>query len=396
MKAVGIIAEYNPLHTGHLFHMQEARRLSGADGVIVVMSGSFVQRGEPALVDKYRRARMALAAGADLVLELPPAAALGSAQRFAEGAVNSLLATGTVSHLAFGAETADISLLTQAAELTQTDAWQDALRECLRKGTAYPAAAAEASAVLCGGQRGAAAPNNTLAIEYLKALRKAGSSMVPVAVARRGEGYGSLHIGGDYISAAAVREQLLSGSDAWKPYVPQEMHALLDYAMTADDFSFPLAAKLLRMGRDEMTEYEDVSDDLAGRIAAAAPYACSFTELAAGIQTRSFSLARIRRALLHILLDMKKQPEGPSVTCLKVLGLREGSPLLKEVKKKASVPLITKTADAAPGLADSFRLTADLYNLAVLHRWNIKLPDDYRKGPERYSAPCGMTDPVIK
>ncbi|MBR4164635.1 MAG: nucleotidyltransferase family protein, partial [Lachnospiraceae bacterium] len=208
MRIVGVICEYNPLHTGHRYHLEQAR--TGADAVIAVMSGDFVQRGEPAVCDKYARAEMALRAGADAVIELPPVYSTGSAEVFARGGIQLLNACGCIDELCFGAECGQLESLRRAAALSADEAFGSRLREALRRGQSFAAACAEAAesldpeaAALLSG------PNNILAVEYLKALEATGSRIEARAVRRRGASYGEKDLPDKgFASAAAVRKAL--------------------------------------------------------------------------------------------------------------------------------------------------------------------------------------------
>ncbi|MFQ9151713.1 MAG: nucleotidyltransferase family protein [Blautia sp.] len=174
MKVTGIIAEYNPFHQGHAYHLSRARELTGADRILVVMGGNFMQRGEPAIIDKYTRTEMALRNGADLVLELPAASATGSAEYFAEGAVELLDASGVVNELCFGSELGELEPLEKAAELLleEPEDYQELLRTELKKGKTFPEARETALSAFLPEQSLLASPNNILAIEYIKALKR--------------------------------------------------------------------------------------------------------------------------------------------------------------------------------------------------------------------------------
>ena len=193
MKVTGIIAEYNPFHQGHAYHLARARELTGADRLLVVMGGNFMQRGEPAIVDKYARAEMALKNGADLVLELPAAAATGSAEYFAEGAVELLDASGVVDALCFGSELGKLAPLEKAAALLleEPEEYRQLLREELKRGKNFPEAREIALSAFFPERELLSAPNNILAIEYLKALKRRKSSIEAVTIPRLGNYHGN-------------------------------------------------------------------------------------------------------------------------------------------------------------------------------------------------------------
>ena len=228
MKTVGIIAEYNPFHKGHAYHLQKAKELADADYAVVVLSGDFVQRGGPAIVDKYLRAEMALRSGADLVLELPVSYAAGSAEAFAQGAVSVLEAVGCVDALCFGSEAGGLSALLSYARLFEEEppAYRELLKEALRQGFSFPAARSRAAEEYrnlterilpcCADdadcRRSASLleePNNILGVEYCRALIRRNSSIRPLTLPRRSSGYHDLSLDTEMASASAIRERKL-------------------------------------------------------------------------------------------------------------------------------------------------------------------------------------------
>lgn len=228
MTVCGIVAEYNPFHAGHAHHIAETRRILGADSAVVcAMSGNFVQRGDLAVMEKYARAEAAVRCGADLVLETPLAACLSSAEGFARGAVSLLDALGCVTHLSFGAEQADLALLQQAADLSRGQG--EALRQGLAAGLPYAAAMQQAVSA-ADAEAGAllASPNNTLGVEYLRALAASGSRMQPLAVERKG-GVHDSDTPADGLPSASYLRGLLAGGDAaaCRPLMPEASFAVL-------------------------------------------------------------------------------------------------------------------------------------------------------------------------
>ena len=382
MKIAGIIAEYNPFHSGHAYHIAETKRRSGAEGVICVMSGPFVQRGEPALLDKYVRAEQAVRGGADLVLELPPEYATASAEGFARGGIALLSACGCVNCLSFGAETDDLAGLSEAARLLAEDeALTLAAKGYMKEGASY----AKAFGRVMEERDPALAelirqPNNMLAVEYLKALRAQQSGKIsPLVVKRCGAAYHDTETpagGEDHPSAAAIRKAVLSAD---RSSLPETMKA----ALSPEAMMPLLMAKLrtLRYTGADLTAYEDVSPDLAARILAAVPYTESWEAFCGRIVTRNLTLARVRRALTHILLEIRDGSSHLAPSYLKVLALREGSPAVSAIAQNAALPRITKAADDRQDLAASSRFAQDLYRQMVFVRCGIALPDDYHKSP---------------
>ncbi len=401
MRVVGIVAEYNPLHKGHQIHIEEAKKAAGAGTAVVVMSGDFVQRGEPAIVDKVRRTRMALAAGADAVLELPVAAATASAEFFADAAVGILDSLGVVTDLAYGCESGSPEQFGEAARvlLEEPEPFRETLQRELRQGRTYPAARSLALAkILPESESLLKSPNNILAVEYHKALLRRGSRICPHAVRRRGAGHHESTIpGSGPASASAVRAELLrmqagaaEGTAAshlredfpdhplWKQ-LPDFTVRELDYSMEADDLSDLLHLAVSSRTAKELSEFRDFPPELASRIHRKRRELLSFSELAEQTKTREITRSRVNRALLALILGLKRDP-GP-IRAVRLLGLRRGSPLLRAMQDHSRLPLVTKMADAPEGVfADDIR-AAEIYRTLVWRKTGIQLADEYRTGP---------------
>ncbi|WP_276948482.1 nucleotidyltransferase [Acetatifactor muris] len=379
MKVNGIIAEYNPFHNGHNYQLKESLRLTGADFTIVVMSGNFVQRGAPALLDKHTRAEMALRCGADLVLELPTLYAVSSAEYFAGGAVTLLDQLGVVTHLCFGSECGRTESLCQiAACLSEEPAeYSAALRHCLKSGLPYPLARARALAEVHTLLPEAfdsilSSPNNILGIEYIRALLNRKSSIIPITVKRLGAGYHDKFISGSdcLCSALAIRQTLYNASPR-EPllHMPPESEMLLrtwlrEYRpVCSDAFSSALYYKLLMEKESGYEKYLDVPSELSNRIRKQLNSFAGYESFCHLLKTKNMTYTRISRCLLHILLDLKKEDMITAkaldyVPYARVLGFRRAAePLLGAVRKCASIPLVTKMADAEKSLsADAYRL----------------------------------------
>lgn len=361
----GIVTEYNPLHHGHIYQLQDAREHTGADYTIIVMSGNFVQRGAPALIDKFKRTHMALEAGADLVLELPLPYGVSSAEFFASGAVTLLDKLGVVNHLCFGSECGDTGILRELAEilLEEPPAYRQALQQALKEGLSYPNARTLAL-IACKPQFGAyqellASPNNILGIEYTKALLQLNSSITPYTTLRAGSGYadGSL---GEISSALAIRQALFSGTDphALQAHLPACSYELLLKAweenalLTQNDFSSLLHYKLILEHDKGYEDYLDVSKQLSDRIRKHLDAYQSFDSFCDLLKTKEMTYTRISRCLLHILLDIKQDTlcaykQLGTMAYARVLGFRrEATPLMSAIKEHSSIPLLTKLADA--------------------------------------------------
>lgn len=375
MRITGLITEYNPFHQGHQYHMDQAKAMTGADAVVVVMSGNFVQRGLPAMVNKYARTRMALAAGADCVLELPVRAATGSAERFAEGAIKLLNSLGCVTDLVFGCECEDSGKLSAAAALLaeEPEEYRTQLKEGLRQGLRYPLARSQAVEKLLPGVADLLqTPNNILAVEYEKALLRSGSCIRPHALVRRGMGY--------HQSATAIRRACADGRlPEMDHYLPDFTRKELNHPLFADDFSQMLQYRLLTLDEQEMPAFLDVSPELAARITRENRPEYTFSELISVLNSKNQTQTHIQRALIHLLLGIKKEESPPCAA--RLLGLRRESPLLKELKSSSKLPLVTKLADAPEAAFSEEIRAAELYNLAFFHRYGVKLPDEYHAGP---------------
>ncbi len=380
MKTVGIIAEYNPFHKGHAYQLQEAKKLTGADYVIVVMSGSFVQRGLPALTDKYTRTEMALKGGADLVLELPGPYATGSAEDFAQGAVSLLDSLRCIDAVCFGSECGDLNCLFDYARLfeEEPEGYRQLFHSYLKKGFSFPAARSHAAEeylnytariLPCASSDSDCRyeseillhPNNILGIEYCRALLRRKSHMVPVTLRRTSCGYHDLSMEGKLASATAIRNCILEEglSEAVSRQLPADSFEILTRAyetrqlVTSEDFTSILFYRLLSMSREELADIQDVPLVLASRIKNCLFSYSSPSTFADELKSKQFTHTRITRALCHILLDLRqdnldllRNTGYPSY--LRALGFRKSAtPLLTAIKEKSAWPLLVKTADAS-------------------------------------------------
>ena len=369
IKTAGIIAEYNPFHNGHQYQIEEIRRQTGADFVIAAMSGDFVQRGEPAIFDKYTRTRMALCGGADLVVELPALFATSSAEDFAACGVSLLSNLGT-DFLCFGSESGNLFHLQKAAEILSEESaiWQPLLQTYLKQGETYPSARSLAVAELTGDPGLStllATPNNILAVEYLKALKQQGSSMIPVTIRRRGCGYHDSEYSAPYASASAIRLFLRQSAVLESPETlrmqipPAAFDALLKEGALAkpvfpDDLSELLQFRLLSAvhRKEDLNRFLDFSSDLATRLTRQVLHFAPFSEQIMQLKTKGYTYTRVSRALLHLLLDITKEQSSQAKSLgyapyARILGFKKSAgPLLSHLRRQSRIPLITKTADA--------------------------------------------------
>lgn len=417
MKVTAIIAEYNPFHKGHAYHLQTAKALTCADYMVIIMSGPFTQRGLPALTDKYTRTKASLQNGADLVLELPVPYATGSVEAFAQGAVSMLEALGCIDTLCFGSECGDLNALLPYARLFEEEPkdYRDLLKYHLRQGLSFPAARSKAAeeylnytSHVCVCSREDADcrpesdllqhPNNILGIEYCRALLSRQSSIRPVTVRRASSGYHDTTMDTAFASASAIREAIAREglSSAVKAQLPPHSFEALREAfqscppLTIDDFSPILFDRLLSLSSEELQAFQDVSPDLASRIENHRFQFTSVSAFAHLLKTKELTHSRITRSLCHILLRLYQsdldawKAQGWPVY-LRPLGFRESaSPLLSAIKQRSASPLLVKAADAPylltpTGLAlfEKDVQAAHICEIARVCRYNIPFAHAY-------------------
>ncbi len=350
---VGIVVEYNPFHNGHKLQIKKIKAEDSRQNCIVVMSGNFVQRGEPALFDKWVRTEMALLNGADMVLELPIFYATAGADLFAYGAVCVLEKTGIIDKLCFGTETGDITALDKIADVLvhESEAFSYTLKKELSTGVSFPKARMHAlSHLLQQDLHELEQPNTILALEYMIALKKIGSKIEPFTIKREGASYHSKELGGTIASATAIRHAVSQGNiaDALCA-IPDNCRPLflksLASVHTLDDYSSVLHYILRTKSKDDIASICDISEGLENRILLNAN-GCMISELIGKIKTRRYTYTRLQRALIHVILDMTKSdlkayrpPFGPRY--IRVLGFRkEKEYILKDLVKKAKVPVL--------------------------------------------------------
>lgn len=409
MKIAGIVVEYNPLHNGHIHHYNETKRITQADAVIAIMSGHFLQRGEPAIVDKWTRAEMALHMGVDLVLELPVAYATNSAQWFAYGAIASLHATGVVNELVFGMESGDLNSMKKMVQLLNEKEEQLAslLADHLATGMSYPAAYSRAAAELVDiDQLGdldqisslLAQPNNSLGLHYLMALYQLDSPIVPRSILRQHAAYHDAKPNHEHVaSATAIRKMLLESDSVKLPaFVPDYTMNLLTREIQADHcpitwehFANDLWHELILSAPNELQQYQEIAEGLEYRILGSLSKVTepSVAQLLTLLKTKRYTHTKLQRALLHILLrhskhDLSKHSLQAGPPYLRVLGFNEqGRTILKRMKKTATIPVVTRVASFQhPFLQMDIQATAIYYN-AMKNRATKHIFRDYNQPP---------------
>jgi len=395
VAVAGVIAEYNPFHRGHGWMLTELRRRLGPDtAVVACMSGNFVQRGDFAILPKHARAEAALLGGVDLVLELPTPWSAASAERFAQGGVAVLAATGVVTHLVFGSESGGLDLLRAAADCLESPAFHAALRRSTGDGAAFAAARQAAVRELVGEAADCLSrPNDTLAVEYLRALRSAGRAMEPLALPRVGAGHDSCEEG-FFPSASLIRARILSKSDGLS-LLPEPTAAVLSREIAAGRAPVSMVAcqravlaRLRRMGEADFRPYDGGGEGLYHRFYAAVHTAASVEGILSAAKTRRYPLARLRRMLLQSYLGVPQAAQGETPPYLRVLGATaRGRALLHQMREKAALPVLTKPGHARRLREEARRIFAqeaactDLYALAYPALDQAEPGGEYRTGP---------------
>ncbi len=339
MRTVGIICEYNPFHYGHKYQIDTLK--NEFDAVVCVMSGSFVQRGDVAVFDKWTRAEAALSCGADLIIELPVKHCLSSAGDFAEGGIRILDALKIIDAVSFGSESGDIETLKNYAEimLSEPPEVSAKIKELSAWGMSYARAHAAAYSDILNADI-LASPNNILAIEYIKALYKLNSSITPITLRRKGAGYHDLTISDNLASATLIRQMLKSGEDIL-PLTPFDFseHETYDINRLSDIFKYILVSR----GSAAFDGICGIEPGLANRFLKATDLK-SITEMLDFVKTKRYTHTRLSRIALSVLLGLRGTPAPPEY--IRVLGMNDtGRVLLSEMKKKCTLPIVNKVAD---------------------------------------------------
>lgn len=395
MITAAVICEYNPFHKGHEYQLKTIRQQLNADRIICLMSGDYVQRGEPAILSKEIRTRMALEGGADLVLLLPVSFATAAADIFAYGAVSILNRLGVVDYLCFGAECDSLEELQAVHQsiCTRCSVESPQMQEMLKAGYTYAGARSELlpeySQILNGS-------NNVLALEYLNALEKTDSKMQPFLIKRIGQGYNdeSINKNVEYQSASGIRKIIKNGS---LTDVVKWMPAGSTASFTEEQLVFPsdyddiLLHALLFC--DNLSDYSDCSKDLANRIAKNLCYYSGYEAFAESLKTKNYTRVRINRALLHIFLNIKGTNSelkdlADNLSCVRLLGFsRKSAGLLSDISSFGTIKVISKVPDVYNSLSDTDRAILDLEekvsrlydSVLTLKNGQITVPE-YSKG----------------
>lgn len=351
MQLCGIICEFNPFHNGHKYLIEQAKKQTESK-IVCLMSGDFVQRGEPALQEKYKRAKNAISCGADVVLELPTIYACSNAENFAFGAVKTLTALG-VNYLAFGIENTNIEILHKIAELKiqNSESFQNCFKNEIENGINYNTALKRAIAKEINYDNITEIlnkPNNILAIEYLTAIKKLGAKITPIAIERVDNGYNSCVELGSFLSASGIREKLFDGEDI-SPFIPNE-YSLDDHFTKTNKLCLDSLAifELRRKSPAELEKCYDYNEGIEYRIKKFADQASSLDELTNLVSTPRYRASRVKKLLIYPLLGITKQTieiAKKSKPIAKVLAIKKDSKEILSLVNKRKISLITTNKD---------------------------------------------------
>lgn len=395
MIIAGIVAEYNPFHLGHQYQIRKTRALLGEDcGIVCVMSGDFVQRGEAAAFSKFARAEAAVRSGADLVVELPLPWSVSSAERFARGAVGLLGGLGVVDVLSFGSESGEVSALEEIAAAQESSEFHTLIKESLAQKISYPAAREQALTRMIGNRalflRKA---NDTLAVEYLKAIRSAGFSMRPLAIRRVGAGHDEF-ISGKIKSGADLRKMLFSGENV-RDYLPRTAYEIFRHeqemgrgAVSQMEMEPIVLSRLRMLDEDVFSQIPDAGEGLERKLFTACRVQPTLSDLYDSVKSKRYTHARIRRMTLCAALGIKKEHFFENPPYVRILAFNTtGSMILKQAKKSGTLPILSKPTAVRGMNADSrmiFELTARAHDLYVLAYQNTQFHtggQDWKESP---------------
>lgn len=419
MKTVGIVAEYNPFHNGHAYHIEEAKKITGADCAVVIMSGNFVQRGTPAILDKYTRTKMALLGGADLIIELPTLYATASAELFALGSVLTLEKLHHIDFLCFGSEEGKLEPFLESASflLEESASFKTNLSLFLKQGDSFPKARAKAlnleqfGSLACQNNNNLdqflAQPNNILGIEYVKTIKKYHSSISPITIQRKNVHYHDNDLHQFFSSASAIRTAITQNRlEESLSSVPKACHSLLleqygkYFPICLDDFSSQLYF-LLQRETNSLSSFLDIKEELANRIQKFKNPTFSITEFISVLKNKALTYTAIQRGILHYLLNIKKElleevKLDEIIYYARILGMNQkGAAFLKEAKKTSEIPLIQRPAKAYKVLSPLGKQVFDidlrayeLYQLIQYEKFQMQPQSEYLRGIVRVDSSC--------
>lgn len=415
MKVAAIIAEYNPFHNGHKYHIEKTKELTGADYIIAIISGNYVQRGTPAIIDKYSRTKMALENGVDLVIELPTCYATASAEYFAYGAVSILNQLGVVDYLCFGSECADIETLHYIANILVKNPpeFSRILNSYLKEGKSFPKARHLALIEYLSNKTELIdidklnsvldTPNNILGIEYIKALIKLDSSIEPITILRQGEGYNSnlLPEDNNLSSASGIRNEIIHsglGIDKIDKYMPSNCYEIFKenyhktFPIHLDDFTQIAYYALHQENKVSLSGYLDIDQNIANKIINTRDNLNDLGYYLGSLKSKDITYSRLSRGMLHIILGIKDSNMNMFMSntpeYARILGFKEkSSELLKIIKKSSNLNIISKLSLGIKKLSITGRNmleldinSSHLYNKIVFWKYHTELPNEYKQG----------------
>lgn len=341
MKVAGIISEYNPFHNGHLYHIEETKKNTGCDCTVAVMSGNFVMRGETALYNKFIRAKSAVLGGVDLVLELSVPYALSSSEYFSFAGVSVLDSLNVLDCISFGSEEGDISSLSRIADCLLEPTTIEKIKENQKQGV--PVFSAISEEFSDEDKKILEKPNNILAINYIKALKRLNSKIVPYTVKRKNVGYNESKIKENFASATGIREMLKNGKDI-KELIPELSYDLIKKEKPVFEESIDdIITYLLRIKKPkDLLKYADVNEGIENLIIKTALREFGIKDIAMGVKSKRYTYTRIKRILYNILLDIDKSEREIKPQFARVLAFNEkGQEILSKIKKKSDIPVFT-------------------------------------------------------
>ena len=404
MKVCGIIAEYNPFHNGHAYHVNKAKEETNSEAVVAVMSGNFVQRGTPALFDKWTRTKMALMNGVDLVIELPTYYAASSAEYFAQGSIGLLDSLGIVDYLSFGAKTKDIDALKRVANILylEPNDYKKILQSELKKGISYPVARSNALKTFTKKEFDAKFiteilldSNNILGIEYLKALMYNNSQITPTLVERKGEDYNSINIVDGICSSTAIRKLLSEDNvEILKDVMPESSFEILNTEMIngkapmdLNKYEKEIFYVLRKSLSQDLFDLSDVSEGLENLLKKSSNETTEIEKLIDMLKSKRYTRTRIQRILLHALLNITKDDKyNPQY--IRVLGFtKTGEKLLSQIYNKANLPIVTSVSKFLKNANETGRRMIEKDILATnIYTLGYQIPN-FRKSNLDYTMP---------
>ena len=401
MKTIGIIAEFNPFHSGHKYLIEKAKKITNADNVVIVCSGNFVQRGMPAFYDKSVRAKAALSNGADVIFELPVVYSTASAETFAMAAVRLLDKLNCIDFLCFGCETDNIKALPTIANifLTEPVDYKNMLSVYLKNGFSYPKARAKALIDYCNENnilneylvnQVIEQANNILAIEYLKALKKFDSKMKPLAIKRAGALYNSNSLDYEFASATGIRKAITRQQPIDK-FIPKNCINLYQDSknLVLNDFSTVLGYRLIC--QKDFSSYYDNSKDLSNRINNMKSNFIDFESFIEELHSKNYTYSGVSRILLHFLLnitekDMDEFIRNDYMHCARVLGFNKNNKILSKIKENSTIDIISKFStyyNNSTGLTRKMldiNVNADeLYRMIYMNKYVEIIPTEFER-----------------